>query len=189
MNAAASLRAHVMVLLILAPLPEVPLLSAADCNGNGSSDESDLLTGRSADCNRNGIPDECDLVPDRLEFAPAEVFPLWFVPQLVAAADLDGDRRPELISGNGVSPGLAKSTLSVFPNDGRGGFGPALILPLNENSRALAVSDLDSDGHPDLVAANYTSKDLSLFLNRDGAGFAGAVRAPLGGPAVQLTAG
>src|SRR5262245_51661072 len=99
--AALSLRTHAIIFLILAALLGTSLLSAADCNGNGSSDESDLLTGRSLDCNRNGVPDECDLKPERLEFAPARAFPLWFLPQLVQAADLSGDGRPELITGNG----------------------------------------------------------------------------------------
>jgi len=32
-----------------------------DCNGNGISDEIDILTGTSLDCNGNGVPDECDI--------------------------------------------------------------------------------------------------------------------------------
>lgn len=35
-----------------------------DCNGNGVSDDEDILSGYSADCNHNGIPDECDLPGD-----------------------------------------------------------------------------------------------------------------------------
>ncbi|MBK9118685.1 MAG: hypothetical protein IPM18_03650 [Phycisphaerales bacterium] len=34
---------------------------AADCNGNGTPDICDILTGNSEDCNGNGIPDECDI--------------------------------------------------------------------------------------------------------------------------------
>jgi len=35
-----------------------------DCNGNGSGDQEDLLSGASTDLNANGIPDECDCLGD-----------------------------------------------------------------------------------------------------------------------------
>src|SRR5262245_61640718 len=174
--------------LLLCALPPDAALRAADCNLNGTNDATDLLTGRSRDCNGNTIPDECDLKPSGFGFAEPQFFPLGLTPQVIVAADLNGDALADLVTG-GSSAGVPESSLSVFPNDGQGHFGPALLLPLRGNSRGLAVSDLDGDGDEDLVSADYSSKDLTLFLNRGGATFLEAPHVPLEGRARQVTAG
>ncbi len=76
-----------------------------DCNGNGISDEVDIVFGTSADCNGNEVPDECELagsdcnansIPDECELedndcntngVPDECDP----PVVVFATDLDID--------------------------------------------------------------------------------------------------
>ncbi|MBK8266778.1 MAG: hypothetical protein IPK83_00070 [Planctomycetes bacterium] len=42
----------------------LPRAGLSDCNSNGQTDETDIVTGYSADCNGNGIPDECDIASE-----------------------------------------------------------------------------------------------------------------------------
>ncbi|MCP4868007.1 MAG: CRTAC1 family protein [Proteobacteria bacterium] len=72
----------------------------------------------------------------------------YFRSALLAAADLDGDRLPELVTVDDV--------VTVWPNLGDGSFGPpALYDP--EDGRyfsAMTIGDPDGDGDLDVLAAN-----------------------------------
>ncbi len=93
-------------------------------------------------------------------FAPArlitsQAFSLPPIPflQLLKAADLNHDGRPDLVllvTANG-SP-LVASVL-VFLNNGNGTFSsrPAFNLPSNEYAVGVAIADFNRDGAPDLV--------------------------------------
>src|ERR1041385_3544735 len=69
---------------------------ASDCNGNGIDDAADLAPGASRDCNGNGVPDECDLA-STLAFEAAPEMQAGDHPRELAAGDLDGDGRVDLV--------------------------------------------------------------------------------------------
>lgn len=54
--------------------------AVGDCNGNGTIDETDIITGASEDCNGNGLPDECEpdcngnTIPDDCDLALGTAF-------------------------------------------------------------------------------------------------------------------
>src|SRR5688572_30654409 len=141
-------------------------LRADDCNGNGTSDASDVLTGRSRDCNGNGVPDECDLAASRFEFAPPQSMPIGLGPSIIAAADVNRDGSPDLVAANPYLEDSSSSTLTFFPNDGTGKFSLVTTLLTGSVPSAVAIADLNSDGKEDLISANSASRDLSVLLNR-----------------------
>src|SRR5262245_26621553 len=90
---------------------------AADCNGDGMDDAQGLARGASRDCDRNCVPDECDLRP-AFGIAGDQRVPLGGAASSLTLADLDGDRRPDIITANYgafVEPG---TNVSVLWNEG-----------------------------------------------------------------------
>ncbi len=94
-------------------------------------------------------------------------------PIAIAAADLDGDGRPDLVAANEGS-----TDLSVFLNRGARQFASLARVTLDNGGfkpSALAVGDLNGDGRPDLAVASADGSNVTLMLNR---GSGGLVRGP-----------
>ncbi len=81
----------------------------------------------------------------------------------VVAADLNGDGNVDLAAG--VVAGN-QSALVIFPGNGDGTFGPPLEHPLSSWATGVLASDLNGDGHVDLLAVGGK---LTLFFG-DGDG-------------------
>jgi hypothetical protein len=71
-------------------------------------------------------------------------------PGFVAVADVNGDRRPDLVTTH-----LERRELTVLTGDGKGDFKETAGSPfdLGVNSWQFAVADLSGDGHADVAAA------------------------------------
>jgi hypothetical protein len=80
----------------------------------------------------------------------------------VALADFDGDARKDLVLAQNNS-----SDLSMFPGDGAGGFGSAVLVPAGSSPGDVQTSDFDADGHVDLAVS--TTAGLKVLLG-DGTG-------------------
>jgi hypothetical protein len=88
-------------------------------------------------------------------------------------ADLDGDGRCDL-----VAPNMAEGAVTILFGDGHGHFQGAENppTPAGPSPFAVAVADVNRDGKPDLVVANYSgqstdpSGDGLTFLLNDGHG-------------------
>jgi flagellar hook assembly protein FlgD len=60
-------------------------------------------------------------------------------------------------------------------------FAPAVTqASLGKNTTYNAVGDFNRDGHPDIVAVNYTSSDASVYLGDGHGGFFGPTLVPVG---------
>ncbi len=97
---------------------------------------------------------------DPLFQAPFMSFDTGPFAQSVAAADLNGDGHPDLVTSNRerlVAPGLYDpcfSTVSVLLGKGDGTFQPKIDYETGVRSVSVAIGDLNSDGYLDLVVAN-----------------------------------
>ncbi|MDX6685320.1 MAG: hypothetical protein QOF86_1448 [Baekduia sp.] len=89
-------------------------------------------------------------------------------PTGLAAGDLNGDGRPDIATAGGSADNVA-----VLLGDGAGSFAPGAHSPvatgINTNPRAIAIGDVDRDGHPDLVASDQGTNQVSVLLG-DGTG-------------------
>ena len=104
-------------------------------------------------------------------------------PVAVALGDLSGDSKADLVVAHQGS-----SSISVRRGNGNGTFGIRLDydVPASWAPRALALGDLDGDGHPDVAVANSPDDDstgpagLAVFRGYSNASFGSITSYPVG---------
>src|SRR5262249_22378740 len=136
-------------------------VAVADLNGDG---KPDLLVGYT---NGMGIVllGNGDGTFDALQPFPGGFSPLCFNTSPVVA-DVNGDGMPDLVVPYHVYP---IQTVSVLLGNGDGTFKPAQIVPFSGYPYSVAVADLNGDGKPDLVTANFgyiNNYTLSVLLGK-----------------------
>ncbi len=81
----------------------------------------------------------------------------------IAAGDLDGDGKPDMISSSVVD-----RTISVFRNISTIGsisFAPKVDYPTGDNPYSIVIADLNTDGKPDVCLSNFLSNTFSVYRN------------------------
>jgi hypothetical protein len=120
----------------------------------------------------------------------------------VALADMNGDGHLDVVAagaffGSGEVFGQeATNLVTVLPGDGRGNLGLSHVYRSEPSMFGLALTDLNGDGHPDVIVASQDTDTASVFLNDGhgvlpgptgeyigygdsaGAGFSGTLNAP-----------
>jgi hypothetical protein len=96
-------------------------------------------------------------------------------PYSVAAADVNGDGKIDLISAN-----LGGNSLTVLTNNGSGGFALAGTYSVGNKPWSVAAADVNGDGKIDLISANYWDNSLTVLTNNGSGGFVLAGTYPVG---------
>jgi hypothetical protein len=91
-------------------------------------------------------------------------------PNALAIGDLDGDGDPDLAVTDWFTWEFA--TVAVLQGNGDGTFGAQRHFATGSDPWALVSGDLDRDGTPDLVTANYGANTVSVLLGNGDATFA-----------------
>jgi len=116
------------------------------------------------------------LAPHQLPLRTGEP---WFA----AIADLNGDRRPDIVATH-----HEQSAMTVMIGDGRGGFTEANGSPFNFGASLfqLIIADVDRDGKTDVVATSGNS--LRVLLGDGRGSFKAAASIPVGPGAWRIAA-
>jgi uncharacterized protein YjdB len=99
-------------------------------------------------------------------FAAKKDFRTGTAPKYIAAADIDGDGKPELVTGNN-----AADSISVFRNNATTGFidsssfDTKTDFATGDGPLKIEVADFNGDGKPDLAIINNNSNTVSLLRN------------------------
>ncbi|KAA9325709.1 hypothetical protein F0P94_17400, partial [Adhaeribacter soli] len=97
------------------------------------------------------------------DMAPKADFATGNEPFSVAIGDIDGDGKPDLAIAN-----FNSNTVSVLRNTGSSGtvsFAAKTDFTTGIAPHSVAIGDIDGDGKPDLVTANYSSNSVSVLRN------------------------
>lgn len=111
-------------------------------------------------------------------FLPAQTCPVGNRPYSVAAGDINGDSKVDLVCANNSG-----NTLSVLTNNGSGNFGTkaTYVIQTGSGPTCVVVADVNGDGQLDLISSIYSTNALSLLTN-DGLGnFSFAMPVQVGG--------
>lgn len=102
----------------------------------------------------------------QVSFAPAAYYGVSpSSPYCVVSADVNGDGKLDLIYASHAYAG----SVTVFTNDGSGGFNLSGSYNVGAYPQYVAAADLNGDGAVDLVCANTDSGTLTVLTN-DGSG-------------------
>jgi|GEM_PF-1808406 len=84
-------------------------------------------------------------------------------PKSVAISDIDGDGKADLAITNYTSNSVSvlRNTASI----GTVSFSDKVDFSTGTTPRAIAIGDVDGDGKPDLVTANYNANSVSVLCN------------------------
>jgi FG-GAP-like repeat len=114
-------------------------------------------------------------------FAVAKNYAVGRTPGDVAIADLNGDRRPDVVTTDSL--GSVANTVSVLLNRGDGTLGSSVEYRVGLHPQSAKVRDLNGDGKPDIavVSCNSGRCRVSVRLNRGDGTFAGSQGYSVGG--------
>jgi hypothetical protein len=117
-------------------------------------------------------------------FTPQATLAVGGQPYFVAAADFNGDGKPDLAVANSGG-----STVSIRLGNGAGGFSAGPALAVGEEPWSVAVADFNGDGKLDLAVANQGSDNVSIRLGNGAGGFTPAPDLPISGAPNSVAAG
>jgi len=136
--------------------PRPGYIAIADLNGDG---KPDMVAAHDDD------PLVAVLIGDgKGGFQPSQSSPLRTEKAVwgTALGDINGDGINDIVTAS-----MSGNHTLVMLGDGKGGFAPAAKSHLRSGTwtNYVALADLDKDGKPDIIASNYGSGDVNIFLN------------------------
>jgi hypothetical protein len=128
--------------------------------------------------------------------SPKDYYVSGNVPEALAVADLNGDGKLDIVVANnadgtigvllGNGDGTFKAQTQVQAASGKGT--PAPLYAVGTGPISITIADVNNDGHPDIIVANFTDATLSILLNNGNGTFKTQTTMPVGLGPTYVTA-
>jgi len=129
-------------------------VAASDVNGDG---RPDLLVANSSSDTGVGVAEHDGArAPPHPASPPQQTFATGSNPYSVAASDVNGDGRPDLLVANVSSDTVSVLLNTTAPGAATPSFAARQTFATGSNPFSVAASDVNGDGRPDLLTANYS---------------------------------
>lgn len=109
------------------------------------------------------------------------VYPAGAAASCVAAGDVDGDNKPDVVYGRS-----SDGQVFLRKGDGTGQLGPAIAVGALGGVSSLDLGDIDGDGLLDLVLVSETGDAIAVLLGNGAGGFAAQPSVAVPGNPVDL---
>jgi FG-GAP-like repeat len=108
----------------------------------------------------------------------------------VSMGDFDGNGTVDLVSGSELDSEILAGDfgIAVVPGNGDGTFQARTELLKVASTQSQTTGDLNGDGKPDIVGANYYNNTVSVYLNTGDGNFASGTDYPTGKDAIGMIA-
>jgi hypothetical protein len=141
----------------------------ADVNGDG---RPDLIVVNNSDATLSVMLNTTAPGASTASFATQQTFATGSLPNSVAAADFNGDGKPDLVVAN-----VSTKTVSVLLNTTAPGattpsFAVQQTFATGNSPNSVAAADINGDGKPDVIVANGAGNTVSVLLNTTAPGAA-----------------
>lgn len=120
-----------------------------------------------------------------ISFGTPETFPIGNISNNIAAADMNGDGKPDIITYHGIPSGICVLRNKSVP--GNIDFGMFVNYPATGNPGDMVQNDLDGDSRPDIVAAPFGTSVLEIMRNTVPYPFIAAVKPDTAGNGSVVT--
>ncbi|HKN00972.1 MAG TPA: FG-GAP-like repeat-containing protein [Candidatus Binataceae bacterium] len=137
-------------------------VTAADVNGDGLPD---LIVTNSGSTSVSVLLNTTAPGATTPSFAAQQTFATGSFPSSVTAADVNGDGLPDLIVANGLGSAVSVLLNTTAPGAATPSFAAQQTFAVGVESTSVTTADVNGDGLPDLIIANFKSGTVSVLLN------------------------
>lgn len=150
-------------------------VAAADINGDGLPD---VVAANGSSNTLSVLLNAADIGAGTFELATRKTFVTGAAPRAVAAADVNGDGKVDVIVANAGSDDVSVLLNTTAPGAPAPAFDAGRSFSAGNGPRSVTAADLNGDGRADLLVADSNGNKVSALLNVTAPGAATPAFAP-----------